>query len=53
MVANDKTAVLHGSLAPMALQTLDKPGPQHGWGIASERTSDIAARFLKPSGETS
>ena len=115
-MANDKTDVLHGSLALMVLRTLDTLGPQHGWGIARrieqisgdalelnqgtlfpallrleqmgwisskwgasennrrakfytitragkkqlatesqnwERTSDIIARFLKPSGETS
>jgi PadR family transcriptional regulator PadR len=115
-MANDKTDVLHGSLALMVLRTLDTLGPQHGWGIARrieqisddvlelnqgtlypallrleqmgwisskwgtsennrrarfyaitragkkqlaaesenwERISDIIARFLKPSGETS
>ncbi len=115
-MANDKTDVLHGSLALMVLRTLDALGPQHGWGIARrieqtsgdllelnqgtlypallrmeqmgwisskwgssdnnrrakfysitragkkqlsaeaenwERMSDIIARFLKPSGETS
>jgi PadR family transcriptional regulator PadR len=30
----DKTDVLHGSLALMVLRTLDTLGPQHGWGIA-------------------
>lgn len=30
----EKTDVLHGSLAFMVLRTLDTLGPQHGWGIA-------------------
>ncbi len=40
-MANDKTDVLHGSLALMVLRTLDALGPQHGWGIARriEQTS--------------
>src|SRR5579872_5332816 len=40
-MANDKTDVLHGSLALMVLRTLDTLGPQHGWGIARriEQTS--------------
>src|ERR1700736_6717066 len=33
-MANDKSDVLHGSLALMVLRTLDTLGPQHGWGIA-------------------
>jgi PadR family transcriptional regulator, regulatory protein PadR len=33
-MAEDKTDVLHGSLALMVLRTLDTLGPQHGWGIA-------------------
>src|SRR5579872_3143306 len=41
-MANDKSDVLHGSLALMVLRTLDTLGPQHGWGIARriEQTSD-------------
>ena len=31
---NDRTDVLHGTLALMILQTLDTLGPQHGYGIA-------------------
>ena len=31
---NDKSDVLHGSLALMVLRTLDTLGPLHGWGIA-------------------
>ena len=40
-MANDKTDVLHGSLALMVLRILDIMGPQHGWGIARriEQTS--------------
>ena len=33
-MANEKSEVLHGSLALMVLRTLDTLGPQHGWGIA-------------------
>ena len=33
-MANEKSVVLHGSLALMVLRTLDTSGPQHGWGIA-------------------
>src|SRR5207249_32773 len=33
-MGNDKSDVLHGSLALMVLRTLDTLGPQHGWGIA-------------------
>src|SRR3984885_5837361 len=33
-MANEKSDVLHGSLALMVLRTLDTLGPQHGWGIA-------------------
>src|SRR4030081_322897 len=33
-MANEKTDVLHGSLAFMVLRTLERLGPQHGWGIA-------------------
>ncbi|HYL76956.1 MAG TPA: PadR family transcriptional regulator [Bryobacteraceae bacterium] len=38
---NEKSDVLHGSLAFMVLRTLDTLGPQHGWGIARriEQTS--------------
>jgi PadR family transcriptional regulator PadR len=40
----DKSDVLHGSLALMVLRTLDTLGPQHGWGIARriEQTSGDA-----------
>jgi PadR family transcriptional regulator PadR len=31
---DDKSDILHGSLALMVLRTLDTLGPQHGWGIA-------------------
>jgi len=33
-MANDKSDVLHGSLALMVLRILDTLGPMHGWGIA-------------------
>ena len=33
-MADDKSDVLHGSLALMVLRTLDTLGPLHGWGIA-------------------
>jgi len=33
-MGNEKSDVLHGSLALMVLRTLDTLGPQHGWGIA-------------------
>jgi PadR family transcriptional regulator PadR len=33
-MSQDKSDVLHGSLALMVLRTLDTLGPQHGWGIA-------------------
>jgi PadR family transcriptional regulator PadR len=33
-MADDKTDVLHGSLALMVLRILDTLGPTHGWGIA-------------------
>jgi len=33
-MADDKSDILHGSLALMVLRTLDTLGPQHGWGIA-------------------
>ena len=43
-MAQDKSDVLHGSLALMVLRTLDSLGPQHGWGIARriEQTSGDA-----------
>jgi PadR family transcriptional regulator, regulatory protein PadR len=43
-MANDKSDVLHGSLALMVLRTLDTLGSQHGWGIARriEQTSGDA-----------
>ena len=34
MPGEDKTDVLHGSLALMVLRTLESMGPMHGWGIA-------------------
>lgn len=43
---NNKTDVLHGTLALMILRTLDTLGAQHGWGIARriEQTSgDVLA----------
>lgn len=42
---NDKTDVLHGSLALMVLRTLDTLGPQHGWGIA-RRIEQISGDLL-------
>jgi transcriptional regulator len=33
-MGEERTDVLHGSLALMVLRTLDTLGPQHGWGIA-------------------
>jgi transcriptional regulator len=33
-MANEKSEVLHGSLALMVLRILDSMGPMHGWGIA-------------------
>src|SRR5580700_4362576 len=46
-MANNKSDVLHGSLALMVLQTLDTLGPQHGWGIARriEQTSGDALQL--------
>lgn len=43
-MSNEKSDVLHGSLALMVLRTLDTLGPQHGWGIARriEQTSGDA-----------
>jgi len=43
-MGQEKTDVLHGSLAFMVLRTLDTLGPQHGWGIARriEQISDQA-----------
>jgi PadR family transcriptional regulator PadR len=43
---NDKTDVLHGSLAFMVLRTLDTLGPQHGWGIA-RRIEQISGDVLE------
>ncbi len=45
-MANDKTDVLHGSLALMVLRTLDTLGPQHGWGIA-RRIEQISGAVLE------
>jgi PadR family transcriptional regulator PadR len=42
----EKTDVLHGSLAFMALRTLDTLGPQHGWGIA-RRIEQISGDALE------
>lgn len=44
-MANDKSDVLHGSLALMVLRTLDTLGPQHGWGIA-RRIEQISGDML-------
>ncbi len=43
---NDKSDVLHGSLALMVLRTLDTLGPQHGWGIA-RRIEQISGNVLE------
>src|SRR5438552_1309869 len=45
-MANDKSEVLHGSLALMVLRTLDTLGPQHGWGIA-RRIEQISGDALE------
>jgi PadR family transcriptional regulator, regulatory protein PadR len=45
-MANDKSDVLHGSLALMVLRTLDTLGPQHGWGIA-RRIEQISGDVLE------
>lgn len=45
-MANDKTDVLHGSLALMVLRTLDALGPQHGWGVA-RRIEQISGDVLE------
>ena len=45
-MANDKSDVLHGSLALMVLRTLDTLGPQHGWGIA-RRIEQISGETLE------
>jgi PadR family transcriptional regulator len=45
-VVNDKSDVLHGSLALMVLRTLDTMGPQHGWGIA-RRIEQISEHALE------
>ena len=42
---NQKSDVLHGSLAFMVLRTLDTLGPQHGWGIA-RRIEQISGNAL-------
>jgi PadR family transcriptional regulator PadR len=44
-MANEKTDVLHGSLALMVLRTLETLGPQHGWGIA-RRIEQISGDVL-------
>ena len=33
-MGDDKTDILHGSLALMVLRILETMGPTHGWGIA-------------------
>jgi PadR family transcriptional regulator, regulatory protein PadR len=45
-MVNDKSDVLHGSLALMVLRTLDTLGPQHGWGIA-RRIEQISGNALE------
>jgi transcriptional regulator len=45
-MGEDKTDVLHGSLALMALRTLDTMGPQHGWGIA-RRIEQVSGDVLE------
>jgi PadR family transcriptional regulator, regulatory protein PadR len=45
-MSNDKTDVLHGSLALMVLRTLETLGPQHGWGIA-RRIEQISGDVLE------
>jgi transcriptional regulator len=45
-MVNDKSDVLHGSLALMVLRTLDTLGPQHGWGIA-RRIEQISGDALE------
>jgi PadR family transcriptional regulator, regulatory protein PadR len=44
-MVDDKSDVLHGSLALMVLRTLDTLGPQHGWGIA-RRIEQISGHAL-------
>jgi transcriptional regulator len=41
----EKPDVLQGTLALMALKTLDVMGPQHGWGIA-RRIEQISGEML-------
>jgi len=45
-MADDKTDVLHGSLALMVLRTLDSLGPMHGWGIA-RRIEQVSEKILE------
>lgn len=45
-MAQEKTDVLHGSLAFMVLRTLDTLGPLHGWGIA-RRIEQISGDMLE------
>ena len=45
-MGKEKTDVLHGSLALMALRTLDTMGPLHGWGIA-RRIEQISGDALE------
>ena len=47
---NKKTEVWQGTLALMALRTLETIGPLHGYGVARriEQTTGIMARFLAP-----
>jgi PadR family transcriptional regulator PadR len=44
-MAEDKTDVLHGTLALMVLKTLDTLGALHGWGIA-RRIEQISEDLL-------
>ena len=50
-MGNDKSDVLHGSLALMVLRTLDTLGPQHGWGIA-RRIEQISGDALELNQDT-
>ena len=45
-MGDDKSDVLHGSLALMVLRTLDTLGAQHGWGIA-RRIEQISGDALE------
>ena len=45
-MTDDKSDVLHGSLALMVLRTLETLGPLHGWGIA-RRIEQISNELLQ------